>query len=51
MSNDNFILIATATADWDHAKVKNQKQNFKKQCHIFYKTRNANFMKQLQGLK
>ena len=30
MSNENVILIVTTTVDWEDAKVKDQKQNFKK---------------------
>ena len=50
MSNGSVIIIVTTAADWEDAKVKDQKQNFKKEWHNFYKTRNTNFMKQLQDL-
>ena len=31
MNNENMIVIATRTADWKDAKVKNQKKNFRKE--------------------
>ena len=45
MNNENVIVIVTTTADWEDAKVKDQKQNFKREWRIFYKTRDTNFMK------
>ena len=30
MSNENVIVTVTTTADWKDAKVKDQKQNFRK---------------------
>ena len=51
MSNGSVIIIVTTAADWEDAKVKDQKQNFKKEWHNFYKTMNTKFMKQLQDFK
>ena len=31
MTNKNVIVIVKTTADWEDAKVKDQKQNFKKE--------------------
>ena len=31
MSNENVIIIVTTTADWENAKVKDQKQNFERE--------------------
>ena len=31
MSNQSVIVIVTTLADWEDAKVKDQKQNFKKE--------------------
>ena len=51
MSNKNVIVTFIKTVDWEDTKVKDQKQNFKKEWHNFYKTRNTNFRKQLQNFK